>query len=84
LACLASSTACGIFDGLDAGDVGEDLHVDTGRVHRGDAALPQVFDARRRPTASAPAHVEQFARAVGVRVRDSRERVVLLESNDFH
>ena len=28
------------LDGLDAGDVGEDLHVDTGRIHRRDAALP--------------------------------------------
>jgi len=72
------------LDGLDAGDVGEDLHVDTGRIHRRDAPLPQVFNAWRRPTASAPALVEQFAGAVGVSVRDSRERVVLLESNDLH
>src|SRR6202012_5576926 len=46
------------FDGLDAGDIGQDLHVDTGRVHRGDSTLPQVFNARRRPTATAPARVE--------------------------
>jgi len=72
------------LDGLDAGDVGQDLHVDTGRIHRGDSPLPQVFNAWRGPTASAPAHVEQFARAVGVSVRDSRERVVLLEGNDLH
>jgi hypothetical protein len=72
------------LDGLDAGHVGQDLHVETGRIHRGDPLLPQVKDARRRPTATATRLVEDLAGAVGVRVDDGRQRVVLLERNGLH
>ena len=71
------------LDGLDAGNVGEDLHVDAGGIHRRDPTSPRSsMPGGGQPCR--PCSRRTVSRAVGVRVGDGRQRVVLLESNDFH